>query len=80
MKILNFQLQQRQRNHPNYNKDSNEWKSLTEAVTFYIAKDAMHISTVSVEKLGLLHMLKQFDQRYIPPSRKTMSKNHLPKL
>ena len=61
-----------------YSRDSNKWKSLTEAVTFCIAKDAMPLSTV--ERPGFLHMLKQLDQRYTPPSRKTMSKKYLPKL
>lgn len=61
-----------------YNTDSNNWKSLTEAVTFCIAKDAMPISTV--ERPGFLHLLKQFDPRYTPPSRKTMSQKYLPKL
>ena len=61
-----------------YKKDRNKWKSLTEAITFCIAKDAMPISTV--ERPGFLHILKQFDQRYTPPSRKTMSKSYLTKL
>ena len=47
-----------------YNRYSNNWTSLTEAVTFCIAKDAMPISTV--ERPGFLHLLKQFDPRYTP--------------
>jgi hypothetical protein len=43
-----------------YKKESSKWKSLTDVVTFCIAKDALPISTV--EKPGFLHMLKQFDQ------------------
>ena len=61
-----------------YNRDSNNWKSLTKAVTFCIAKDAMPISTV--ERTGFLHLFKQFDPRYTPPSRETMSQKYLPKL
>ena len=55
-----------------YKKTSNKWKSLTKAVTFCIAKDAIPISTV--EKPGFLNLLNQFDQHYTPPSRKTISK------
>ena len=61
-----------------YNTDSNNWKSLTEAVTFCIAKDAMPIRTV--ERPAFLHLLKQFDPRYTPPGRKAMSQKYLPKL
>lgn len=61
-----------------YKQDSSKWKSLTDAVKFCIAKDAMPISTV--ERPGFLHILKKFDEHYTPPSRKTMSKNYLPKL
>ncbi len=33
-----------------------------------------------MEKPGSLHLMKQFDPHYTPPSRKAMSKNHIPKL
>ena len=61
-----------------YDRKGKKWNELTEAVTYYIAKDAVPIRTV--EKPGFKKLLKKFDSRYELPSRKYFSQRALPNL
>lgn len=61
-----------------YNREEKKWKTLTDKVTFCLAKDIMPI--YSVEKRGFKEMLQAFDQRYELPSRKYFSQTAIPKL
>lgn len=61
-----------------YDPHGQKSRTLTEAVTYCIAKDAMPFSTV--EREGFRNMLKAFDSRYQPPSKSQMTKVHIPKL
>ena len=61
-----------------YDKTGKRWTELTDAVTYFIAKDcqAMHV----VEKPGFKKMVNTFDKRYTLPSRKYFSRTALPKM
>ena len=61
-----------------YPRNSTRWKTLTEAVCLFIAKDMHPYQTVNDS--GFQHMLHTFDQRYHPPDRKTVSTKLIPKL
>ena len=61
-----------------YDRKGKKWIELTEAVTYYIAKDAVPIRTV--EKSGFKKLVKKFDSRYELPSRKYFSQRALPNL
>ena len=49
-----------------YDKSSKRWKEVTEAVTFYLAKDMVPFKTVENE--GFKRLLKVVDPRYEVPS------------
>ena len=61
-----------------YDKKGKRWIKLTEAVTYYIAKDGHPVYTV--ERPGFKKLLKTFDKQYTLPSRKYFSQTSLPKL
>ena len=61
-----------------YDPHGQKSRTLTEAVTYCTAQDAMPFSTVQRE--GFRNMLKAFDPRYLPPSKSQMTKVHIPKL
>lgn len=59
-----------------YDKKGKKWNELTDAVTYYIGKEALPIRTV--EKPGFKKMLKKFDARYQLTSQKYFSQKALP--
>ena len=61
-----------------YPKSSSRWKSLTQSVSYFLAKDMLPISTVNND--GFKRMLQKFDSRYTPPDRTTFARNYLPAL
>ncbi|KAG1960983.1 zinc finger BED domain-containing protein 1-like [Pimephales promelas] len=61
-----------------YDRTSKRWKDVTDAVTFYLAKDMIPIKTVENE--GFKRMLKVVDPRYEIPSRKYFSATAIPRL
>ncbi|XP_058874176.1 E3 SUMO-protein ligase ZBED1-like isoform X1 [Acipenser ruthenus] len=61
-----------------YEPDSKRWKQITDAVTYFIAKDMVPIYTV--EKEGFKKLLKMIDKKYQLPSRKYFSETALPAL
>ena len=54
-----------------YPKSSLRWKSLTQSVSYFLAKDMLPISTVNND--GFKQMLQKFDSRYTPPDRTTFA-------
>ena len=58
--------------------NSREHISLTQGVTYWLAKDSQPEYTV--EKPGFKHMLKGFNPRYECPSRNYFSRVAIPKL
>ncbi|XP_069800972.1 E3 SUMO-protein ligase ZBED1-like [Dendropsophus ebraccatus] len=65
-------------NMTNYEKDSKRWKEITEAISYYIAKDMAPIATV--EHKGFKRLMKTIDRRYIVPSRKYFSQTAIPNM
>ena len=61
-----------------YARNSKKWEKLTDAVTFFLAKDVMPI--YSVEKPGFQQLLKEFDPQYVLPLRKYFSNTAIPTL
>jgi len=61
-----------------YDKSSKRWKEVTEAVTFYLAKDMVPLKTVENE--GFKRLLKVVDPRSELPSRKYFSNTAMPRL
>ena len=61
-----------------YTADSAQAKELNRAVTYFIAKDSMPISTV--EKLGFKHLLLKLHPRYQIPSRRHFTDHEIPRL
>ena len=61
-----------------YQRTSTRWKTLTDSVCYFIAKDMQLYQTVN--NPGFQHLLHSFDQRYHPPDRKTLSTNYIPRL
>ena len=61
-----------------YLSDSAQAKELNRAVTYYIAKDSVPISTV--EKPGFKHMVSKLNPRYQLPSRRHFSDFEIPRL
>ncbi|KAM9306409.1 E3 SUMO-protein ligase ZBED1-like [Pholidichthys leucotaenia] len=61
-----------------YDKSGARWKQMTEAIAVHLGMDMAPIYTV--EKPGFLHMLKVWDPKYQPPSRKYFAEVALPKL
>lgn len=61
-----------------YPRSSKKWQSLTDAVTYCVAKDMMPL--YSVEKSGFKHLLHTFDPHYEVPSRNYMSRVAIPSL
>ena len=59
-------------------RSSPRWNDLTHSVCYFLAKDMQPIDTVN--DLGFRTMLKKFEPRYVPPDRKTLSTNYLPRL
>ena len=57
---------------------SARWNHLTQSVCYFIAKDMQPIDTIN--DTGFRKMLKQFEPRYIPPDRKTVSNKYLPEM
>ena len=53
-------------NSQRYERKGKKWKELTDAITFFIAKDVLPIS--SVEKPGFKRLLNSLDPRYEVPS------------
>lgn len=61
-----------------YDKKSKRWKELTDALSYYLAKDMMPL--YSVEKEGFNYLLHKFDPRYTMPSRKYFTKTAIPQM
>ena len=61
-----------------YLSDSVQAKELNCAITYYIAKDSVPIS--SVEKPGFKHMVSKLNSRYQIPSRRHFSDFKIPRL
>ena len=61
-----------------YPKSSSRWKSLTQSVSYFLAKDMLSISTINND--GFKRMLQKFDSKYTPPDRTTFARNYLPAL
>ena len=61
-----------------YPRSSSWWKSLTQSVSYFLAKDMLTISTVNNGRFK--QMLQKFDSRYTPPNRTTFALNYLPAL
>ena len=59
-------------------RSSSRWKALTNSVCYFLAKDLHPLSTVNDK--GFLHMLKEFEPRYSPPDRTTITRHYLPEL
>lgn len=59
-------------------RSSNRWIQLTKSVCYFIAKDMQPYDTVN--DAGFLKMLHTFEPRYLPPDRKSMACNYMPKL
>ena len=51
-----------------YPRNSAQWKTLTDAVCLFIARDMHPYQTIN--DAGFQHMLHTFDQRYRPPDRR----------
>ena len=56
-------------------RSSSRWKALTNSVCYFLAKDLHPLSTVNDK--GFLHMLKEFEPRYSPPDRTTITRHYL---
>lgn len=65
-------------NATQYQKDSRRWKEITDAISYYIAKDMAPIATV--ERSGFKHLVKTLDRRYTVPSRPHFSQTALPNM
>ena len=61
-----------------YERKGKRWKELTNAVTYFLAKDCQALYTV--EKPGFRKFLDTFDSRYEIPSRNYFSRTALPTL
>ena len=61
-----------------YERKGKRWKELTNAVTYFLAKDCQALYTV--EKPGFKKLLDTFDSRYEIPSRNYFSRTALPTL
>ena len=61
-----------------YKQKGAKWKELTDAVTYFIAKDSLPVYTV--EKSGFKQLMKTFDARYQLPSRSYFSRTAIPAL
>ena len=61
-----------------YTADSAQAKELNRAITYFIAKDSMPISTV--EKSGFKHLLLKLYPRYQIPSRRHFTDHEIPRL
>ena len=59
-----------------YPNTSRRYKEITEAVTYYFAKDMASINTVQND--GFKHLVKTLDKRYELPSRNYFSRTALP--
>ena len=65
-------------NSQRYERKGKKWKELTDAITYFIAKDALPIYTV--EKPRFKQLLSSLDPRYEVPSRSCFSMTALPTL
>ena len=61
-----------------YDRKSKRWQKLTEAVTYYLAKDIVPFYTV--EKPGFKRLVSVFDKQYELPSGKYFSQVAIPSL
>ena len=59
-------------------RSSPRWKGITDALSYYIAKDMQPLSTV--DDKGFRHLLHTIEPKYEPPSRKAITTNYIPKL
>ena len=57
---------------------SHRWKGITDSVCYFLAKDMMPYDTVNAA--GFRHMLHEIEPRYVPPDRKSVATNYMPKL
>ena len=57
---------------------SHHWKGITDSVCYFLAKDMMPYDTVNAA--GFRHMLREIEPRYVPPDRKSVATNYMPKL
>ena len=55
---------------------SKKWNQLTDSVMYFILKDMQPLDTIDDQ--GFRHMLHEFEPRYTPPSRKTITTKNLP--
>ena len=61
-----------------YERKGKKWKELTDAVTYYIAKDSLPV--YSVEKPGFKRLLNTMDNRYEVPGRFYFTRTAIPAL
>ena len=59
-------------------KSSSRYKTITDAVCYFLARGVQPYDTVNDS--GFQHMLKTLEPRYIPPDRKTIATNYMPKM
>ena len=57
---------------------SHRWKGITDSVCYFLAKDMMPYDTVNAA--CFCHMLHEIEPRYVPPDRKSVATNYMPKL
>lgn len=76
--MVQLTLQETPKRLGKYSAHSSEAKELNKAVTYYIAKDAMPVFTVT--KPGFKHLLSKLNPRYEVPSRKHFTEHEIPSL
>ena len=59
-------------------RTSARWNQITEAVCFFIARDMQPFDTVNDP--GFRYLLHELEPRYLPPDRKTIATNYIPRL
>ncbi len=57
---------------------SSKWCKLTDSVMYFILKDMQPLDTIDDQ--GFRRMLHEFEPRYVPPSRKTITTKNLPSI
>jgi hypothetical protein len=59
-------------------QSSSRWNKLTDSVCYFIAKDMQPLDTV--DDKGFRNLIRTFEPRYDPPSRKTLTTKYLPQM
>lgn len=61
-----------------YAKDSKEHQDITDSIVNYIAADGRPLSTI--DSVAFRSMISALNPRYVPPSRRRLTENEIPKL